>query len=157
MTLLNAWVLFGLVPLYFIYKKSQQSSKQTKLLYLSLILMFLAMARPAYENSYVEENFNSHDYIIALDVSYSMQADDLKPSRYALAKRAIKRVLKAHPKDRFTLFAFTSSTLLISPPTTDTEISMMALDALNPKHKPEKSFRAYHQNADETKKPYTLQ
>jgi len=96
--------------------------------------MFLAMARPAYENSYVEENFNSHDYIIALDVSYSMQADDLKPSRYALAKRAIKRVLKAHPKDRFTLFAFTSSTLLISPPTTDTEISMMALDALNPKY-----------------------
>ena len=134
MTLLNAWVLFGLIPLYFIYKKSQQPSKQTKLLYLSLIFMFLAMARPAYENSYVQENFDSHDYIIALDASYSMQAEDLKPSRYELAKQAIKKLLKSHPKDRFTIFAFTSSTLLISPPTTDTEISMMALDALNPKY-----------------------
>jgi len=134
MTLLNAWVLFGLIPVYFIYKKNKQASKQTKLLYLSLIFMFLAMARPAYENAYVEENFNSHDYIIALDASYSMQADDLKPSRYELAKASIKRLIKEHPKDRFTLFAFTSSTLLISPPTTDTEISMMALDALNPKY-----------------------
>ena len=96
--------------------------------------MFLAMARPAYENAYVKENFNSHDYIIALDASYSMQADDIKPTRYALAKQAIKKLIQEHPKDRFTLFAFTSSTLLISPPTTDYEISMMALDALNPKY-----------------------
>ena len=134
MTFLNAWVLFGLIPIYFIYKKHDHPNKQTKLLYLSLVFMFLAMARPAYENAYVEENFNSHDYIIALDASYSMQANDLKPSRYELAKAAIKKLIKEHPKDRFTLFAFTSSTLLISPPTTDTEISMMALDALNPKY-----------------------
>ncbi len=134
MTFLNAWVLFGVIPIYFIYKKHDHPNKQTKLLYLSLIFMFLAMARPAYKNAYVEENFNSHDYIIALDASYSMQANDLKPSRYELAKAAIKKLIKEHPKDRFTLFAFTSSSLLISPPTTDTEISMMALDALNPKY-----------------------
>ncbi|SFV57199.1 TPR domain protein in aerotolerance operon [hydrothermal vent metagenome] len=134
MTLLNAWVLFGLIPVYFIYKKNRETSKQTKLLYFSLVFMFLAMARPAYENAYNEESFDSHDYIIALDASYSMQADDLKPSRYELAKQAIKKLLKEHPKDRFTLFAFTSSTLLISPPTTDTEISMMALEALNPNY-----------------------
>ena len=134
MTLLNAWVLFGLIPVYFIYKKNNHQQKQTKLLYISLFFMFLAMARPAYENAYVKQNFNSHDYIIAIDASYSMQADDLKPSRYVLAKMAIKKLLKLHPKDRFTLFAFTSSTLLISPPTTDTQISMMALNALNPKY-----------------------
>jgi len=134
MTLLNAWVLFGLIPVYFIYKKHKTPTKQTKLLYLSLVFMFLAMARPAYENAYVEQNFNAHDYIIAIDASYSMQADDLRPSRYALAKKAIEKLIKAHPKDRFTLFAFTSSTLLISPPTTDTEITLMALEALNPKY-----------------------
>ncbi len=96
--------------------------------------MFLAFARPAYENAYVKENFNSHDYIIALDASYSMQADDIQPTRYILSKEAIKKLIQEHPKDRFTLFAFTSSTLLISPPTNDYEISMMALDALNPKY-----------------------
>ena len=134
MTLLNAWVLFGLIPIYYIYKKHTTPSKQTKLLYLSLLFMFLAIARPAYENAYVKENFNSHDYIIAIDASFSMQADDIKPTRYILAKQAIKKLIKEHPKDRFTLFAFTSSTLLISPPTTDYEISMMALDALNPNY-----------------------
>ena len=134
MTLLNAWVLFGLIPVYFIYKKHATPSKQTKLLYLSLVFMFLAMARPAYENAYTEQNFDAHDYIIAIDASYSMQADDLKPSRYILAKQAIEKLIQSHPKDRFTLFAFTSSTLLISPPTTDTEISIMALEALNPKY-----------------------
>jgi len=134
MTLLNAWVLFGLIPVYFIYTKDYNQKKQTKLLYISLLFMFLAMARPALENVYVKQNFDSHDYIIAIDASYSMQADDLKPNRYILAKMAIKKLIKLHPKDRFTLFAFTSSTLLISPPTTDTQISMMALDALNPKY-----------------------
>ena len=134
MTFLNAWVLFGLIPVYFIYKKHTHVQKQTKLLYLSLVFMFFAMARPAYENAYVKENFDSHDYIIALDASYSMQATDLKPSRYELAKAAIKKLLSSHPKDRFTIFAFTSSTLLISPPTTDKEISELALDALEPKY-----------------------
>ena len=134
MTLLNAWVLFGLFPIYYMYKKHITPNKQTKLLYLSLLFMFLAIARPAYENAYVKENFNAHDYIIALDASYSMQADDLQPTRYILAKEAIKKLIKEHPQDRFTLFAFTSSTLLISPPTTDYAISLMALDALNPKY-----------------------
>ncbi len=134
MTLLNAWVLFGLFPIYYMYKKNPLPNKQTKLLYLSLLFMFLSIARPAYENAYVKENFNSHDYIIAIDASYSMQADDIKPSRYTLAKQAIKKLIQEHPKDRFTLFAFTSSTLLISPPTTDYAISLMALDALNPKY-----------------------
>ncbi len=136
MLLLNGWVLFGLIPLYFIYKKStlEQNSKKTRLLYLSLLFMFLAMSRPALDNSYVNEKFHSQDFIIALDVSYSMQADDLKPSRYEMAKAAIKKLVALHPKDRFTIFAFTSNTLLISPPTTDTAISMLALDAIKPQY-----------------------
>jgi len=96
--------------------------------------MFLAMSRPALQDRYVDENFASQDFIIALDASYSMQATDLKPSRYEMAKKAIKKLVKQHPKDRFTLFAFTSNALLISPPTTDSAISLMALDALQPKY-----------------------
>ena len=134
MVLLNGWVLFGLIPLYFIYKRTQEKSRQTQLLYLAIVFMFIAMARPALTQSYQKQSFDAHDYIIAIDVSYSMQADDLKPSRYLLAKAAIKKLIKTHPKDRFTLFAFTSQTLLISPPTTDTAISLLALDALNPEY-----------------------
>jgi len=143
MTVLNAWVLFGLIPIYFIYKQHISPNKETKLLYLSLVFMFFAMARPAYENAYVKESFDSHDYIIALDVSYSMQADDLKPSRYALAKQAINKLFSLHPKDRFSLFAFTANPLLISPPTTDTAISMAALESLKPEYILTKSTSLY--------------
>lgn len=136
MVLLNAWVLFGLIPLYLIYKRHAKNSLSNpiKLLYISLILMFFSVARPATENSIVNQKFNSQDFIIALDASYSMQADDLKPTRYIMAKQAIKKLLKLRPKDRFTLFIFTSNALLISPPTTDTSISITALDAVNPQY-----------------------
>jgi Ca-activated chloride channel family protein len=136
MVFLNPWILFALLPLFFFYKKQTvtESLRQTKLLYLSLAFMLVAVAQPAIKNALTNEKFHSQDYIIALDASYSMQANDLKPSRYILAKKAIKELLKLHPKDRFTIFAFTSNALLISPPTTDKTISIQALDALNPKY-----------------------
>lgn len=136
MVFLNTWVLFAFVPLFFLYKKQTQenNTRQIKLLYLSLVFMLFAAARPALEKSFTNELFHSQDFIIAIDASFSMQADDLKPSRYELAKQAIQKLLLLHPKDRFTLFAFTSKALLISPPTTDTTISMQALNALNPNY-----------------------
>ncbi len=136
MLLLNAWILFGLIPLYFIYKKqsSKKISKRIRLLYISLFFMLLAASRPAINNAFVNQKFASQDFIIALDASYSMQANDLIPSRYIMAKKAIKKLLKSHPKDRFSLFLFTSNTLLISPPTTDTAITILALDSINPKY-----------------------
>lgn len=146
MTLLNPWVLFGLVPLYFIYKKhiSIEAKRQIHLLYLALFFMIVAASRPALTHNVVNQKFNAENYIVALDASYSMQANDLKPSRYTLAKKAIKKLLKLHPKDRFTLFAFTSNALLISPPTTDTTLGIQALDSLNPNYILTKSTSLLH-------------
>jgi Ca-activated chloride channel family protein len=135
MSFLYPWVFFALIPLYFLYKKNKASeSTQIKLLYFSLAFIFIALSRPVISNSLEDEKFDSQEYIIALDASYSMQADDIKPSRYEASKEIIKELIRSHPKDKFTLFAFTSNTLLISPPTTDGTISIMALDALNPNY-----------------------
>ena len=146
MTLLNPWILFGLIPLFILYKrdKAHDNSRQTKLLYLSFVFMLLALCEPVIKNSLSHEKFNSQDYIIALDASYSMQADDLKPTRYKKAKEAIKKLLELHPKDRFTTFIFTSNALLISPPTTDKFITIEALDAINPNYILTKSTNLYN-------------
>ena len=146
MTLLNAWILVGLLPLYLLYRKQDTGAKtrQMRLLYLTLAFILLALSRPALKSGFSEEKFDSQDYIIAIDASYSMQADDIKPTRYAAAIKAIKKLVARHPKDRFTLFAFTSNALLISPPTTDTRISIQALDALNPNYILTKSTSLYH-------------
>lgn len=136
MVFLNAWILFGLIPLFLIYNRYArlENSKQTKLLYASLFFMLVAFAQPTLKHSISDQKFNSQDFIIAIDASYSMQADDLQPSRYEAAKQAIIKLLNMHPKDRFTLFAFTSKALLLSPPTTDSSITIQALETLNPNY-----------------------
>jgi len=134
MSFLNPWLFFALIPLYLFYRQHKNISRQSQALFIVLILLLMAMARPVIKESYTPQTFDAHDFIIAIDASYSMQADDLKPSRYILAKEAIKELIHKRVKDRFTLFAFTSSVLLISPPTTDTDISLLALDALEPKY-----------------------
>ena len=144
MQFLYPWVLIFLIPLYLYYKKSvisdtqtlenKHQKRQTQLLYLTLSFILIALTRPVMMQGTQSEKVDAQEYIIALDASYSMQADDIKLSRYEAAKSLIKELLAKHPKDRFTIFAFTSNTLLISPPTTDTAISMTALDALNPQY-----------------------
>ncbi|MBU0631605.1 VWA domain-containing protein [bacterium] len=146
MTFLYPFIIIALVPLYLMYKRGMQNIKESTLedkkstlrqirfLYLTLGLILIAMSRPVIENSAVDQKFDAKDYIIAIDASYSMQADDIKPTRYEAAKEAIKELIRLHPRDRFAIFAFTSNALLISPPTTDTAISMNALNALNPEY-----------------------
>jgi len=139
MSLLYSWVLFGLIPLYFLYKheavpQEKEKKRQKNLLYLTLFFMLIALSRPVIINAPSEQKFDAKDYIIALDASFSMQADDLKPTRYDAAKKRIEHIITNLNRDRFSLFAFTTNTMLISPPTTDTAISMMALNSLEPKY-----------------------
>jgi len=98
-----------------------------------LILLFIALARPVQEQSLEEMPIEAKEIIIALDVSYSMNAKDLLPSRYGFAKATINALLKANPSDNIMLLAFTSNPLLLSPPTTDHALITIALDSLNPK------------------------
>ncbi|ADN09663.1 vWA domain-containing protein [Sulfurimonas autotrophica] len=137
MTLLYPWVLFVLIPLYFLYKRDTQpkeKKRQKNLLYIALFFTLLTLSRPVIINAPSEQKFDAKDYIIALDASFSMQADDLKPTRYEVAKKNIAHIIKSLSKDRFSIFAFTSNAMLISPPTTDSAISMMALNSLEPKY-----------------------
>ena len=138
MTLLYPWALFFLIPLYFLYTqnsiKDKQKKRQKSLLYLSVLLTLLALSRPVITNTLQEQKFDAKDYIIALDASFSMQADDLQPSRYDVAKENISHIVHRLNKDRFSIFAFTTNAMLLSPPTTDTSISLQALNALEPKY-----------------------
>ena len=145
MTFLNPIALLLLIPLFFIFKNrllskdefllnSQIFNKQTKLLIIILVLTIVSLSRPALENTLSKEKFDANEYIIALDASFSMQADDLKPTRYQVAKKNIISFLNFDKKNRFSIFAFTTNPLLICPPTTDTQIALSALEALVPKY-----------------------
>jgi len=131
MTLLIPSFLWLLIPLLLLFLKG---SKRVvfKVHIVILMLLVIALSRPVQEEALQEANIQAKDLIIALDVSYSMQAKDLSPTRYAFAKETIKSLLKQNPTDNIMLIAFTTNPLLLSPPSTDHALIGIALDTLNP-------------------------
>lgn len=143
MTFLYPQVFILLLLLFWIFKKRQKSfnvhkicknSAETKehswILYLVLGLMILALSRPVILEQKSEEEVLGKAFIIALDVSYSMRAEDLKPNRITYAKKKIETLFKKHPHERFSLFAFTTNPLILSPSTSDHQLLFAALGSL---------------------------
>ena len=132
MTLLHPAFLWLLIPLFLALWKMPKFIEHVHLLI--LILLVLSLSRPVLKHTFQEVAVEAKDIIIALDVSYSMQATDIAPSRYLFAKDTIRALLKANPSDNVMLIAFTSNPLLLSPPTTDHMLINIALESLNPDH-----------------------
>ncbi|BCD59890.1 MULTISPECIES: VWA domain-containing protein [unclassified Nitratiruptor] len=110
----------------------EQSSNKIKLLPLVLILLFIALARPM-QLTPKTSTTSLQPLFIALDMSASMRAKDLKPNRLIFAKKAIKELIqKANSK--IALIVFTSNPLIIAPPTSDKAILLQALNSIDPKN-----------------------
>jgi Ca-activated chloride channel family protein len=96
------------------------------------MLIVVTLSRPVQEEALQEASIEAKDIIIALDVSYSMKATDISPTRYDFAKETISALLQSNPGDNIMLIAFTTNPLLLSPPTTDHALINVALENLNP-------------------------
>jgi Ca-activated chloride channel family protein len=127
MTLLYPQVLVLFLALLWLY---QSTNKRAIKLYISLAFMIIALTRPVVINQQNNESIKAKDLIIALDVSSSMNADDIKPTRLNVAKKLIGKILETNKQDRFSLFAFTTNPLILSPSTTDHQLLISAIDSL---------------------------
>lgn len=131
MTLLSPSFLWLLIPLaLFLWQGSSIIIQRVHIMVLMLIV--ISLSRPVQEQALQEANIQAKDIIIALDVSYSMKATDIHPTRYDFAKETISALLKENPSDNIMLLAFTSNPLILSPPTTDHTLINIALQSLNP-------------------------
>jgi len=130
MMFLNPALLWLLIPLILAIWKLPKLTERMHVII--LLLLILALSRPVLEHALQEASIEAKDVIIAVDVSFSMQATDIQPTRYAFAKETIAEFLKSNPSDNIMLIAFTSNPLLLSPPTTDHTLINIALDTLNP-------------------------
>ena len=131
MTLLYPSFLWFLLPLVLLLWSSSRKVMHVVHLII-LMLIVLTLARPVQEEALQEASIEAKDIIIALDVSYSMKATDITPTRYDFAKETISALLQANPGDNIMLIAFTTNPLLLSPPTTDHALINVALENLNP-------------------------
>lgn len=101
----------GLWPLG---KKIQKIS-----LYLGLALLIIAASGPKVGMEVREVKRQGVDLLIALDLSASMNAEDVKPSRLEKAKYEITRLIERLNGDRVGLIVFTGEAYLQSPLTMD--------------------------------------
>ena len=131
MTLLTPSFLWLLLPLALLLWSSPRKLI-TSVHLIILMLIVLALSRPVQKEALQEASIEAKDIIIALDVSYSMKAEDIAPTRYDFAKETIAALLQQNPGDNIMLIAFTTNPLLLSPPTTDHTLINIALQNLNP-------------------------
>jgi len=95
---------------------------------LALAFMLTALARPV---TVVKVPSQEGIVILAIDVSLSMRATDIKPDRITAAKAASKAfVLKQGENVRIGVVAFGSDASLVQPPTTDHDLVLAAIDRL---------------------------
>lgn len=99
---------------------------------LALVFFIVALARPQMGKSLQEVKAQGVEIMIALDVSTSMLAEDVKPSRLDHAKAEISRLLDLLSGDKVGLVAFAGSSILLSPLTTDKAALKMFLESLSP-------------------------
>ena len=85
----------------------------------ALALLLVALARPQSSSTNSTSNIEGIDIVMAMDVSGSMLARDLKPDRLTAAKNVASDFVKGRPGDRMGLVIFSGETFTQVPLTTD--------------------------------------
>jgi Ca-activated chloride channel family protein len=102
------------------------------LLLAAVALIPVALARPQWHPREEEVSIKGRDVVFLVDVSRSMLAQDVSPSRLGKAKLWINDVVGSVKGDRVALVAFAGSTAISCPLTLDYGFFRMALDELSP-------------------------
>lgn len=100
---------------------NQYFSNKTRniILFLSLIFMIIALARPVTNEKINNSETSLTPIIIAIDVSKSMKAVDLFPNRLEFAKQKLLNILDNSKTEAIGVILFAKSSFLLSPVTED--------------------------------------
>ena len=99
---------------------------------LCVLSVFLALAGPQWGIEITEAQGNFAQTVIAVDVSASMRAQDIKPDRLANAKRMLQMLITHLKQDRIGIIAFTSKAFIQCPITTDADALNYFISSLQP-------------------------
>ena len=135
------WFLLLLLPLFYFLKaqdndlesvfskevlkrvklKGNSLSKRLRniLLLISMALTIIALARPQIDNGEIKVKSSFINIVTAIDMSKSMFANDVYPTRFDFAKKKFLDSLNYFDKSKIALIGFSSQTFLISPLTQD--------------------------------------
>ena len=102
------------------------------LLMMALVLFIIALCGPLIGSKLEEVKRKGVDIMIALDVSNSMRAEDIKPNRLDRSKQAISRLIDKLQGDRIGLVVFAGDAYTQLPITTDYGAAKLFLSTIDP-------------------------
>ncbi len=115
--------------------KSRAGSLLTSLLFLSLALFVIALARPQFGKTTSHIQASGVDIMLLLDVSASMLLEDFqigndRASRIDTVKQVTHKFIEERPNDRIGIIAFAGRPYLVSPLTLDHDWLLQNLDRI---------------------------
>jgi uncharacterized protein YegL len=100
---------------------------------LAYCCLVLALARPGYAPHTESVSHTGRDVVFALDVSRSMLAQDVPPSRLEVAKQGIRDALDQFSDERVGLIVYGGSASILCPLTNDYEFVRYMLEQAHPR------------------------
>ena len=120
---LHRFTSVALAPILAAGISPARQAMRAGLVVLAILLSIVALIGPRWGMYLEKQRVHGIDVVVALDVSRSMLADDVKPNRLEYAKRIIRQQLVERAvfqrSNRLALLAFAGSTSLKAPLTTD--------------------------------------
>lgn len=106
---------------------------RVKFMFLSLAFVFfiIGLANPQIGSKLEEMKRKGVEIIIALDVSNSMMAEDIKPNRLERAKRTVSQLIDKLHGDKVGLIVFAGKAFVQMPTTTDSRAAKMFLSSIS--------------------------
>lgn len=86
---------------------------------ITFVFVVCVLARPQTHNAWDEKTVEGIDIMLAMDVSTSMLAEDLKPNRIEAAKNVASEFISSRPNDNIGLTIFAGEAFTQCPMTTD--------------------------------------
>lgn len=102
------------------------------LLVLSLLLLVIAWARPQWGERWEETKRRGLDIFVAIDLSKSMLAGDVSPSRIERARRKLTDLIPLLEGDRIGLIGFAGEAFVLMPLTLDYNALPLYVESLSP-------------------------
>ncbi len=121
----------GLLPQLAEQVDSRSRTLKSAVVMLGVLFLILALIGPQWGFRWQEIKRRGVDLVIALDVSKSMLAQDIKPSRLDRAKLAIQELLPMVKGDRIGLVAFAGTSFVQCPLTVDHGALLLTLEELD--------------------------
>ncbi len=97
----------------------------------SVILLITALAGPQIGSKLVKVKRQGIDIVVTIDLSRSMTAQDITPSRLKKTKHEVKNFINRLEGDRIALVGFTSRAFVQCPLTSDYDAALMFLDMMD--------------------------